>query len=248
MWPRYLIGVRPRPGHRGDWRAAVRDRLATQGAAPFGVDDELVDVSGDPMGVYRFVELDEASHDFAGAPWLARDHRCPFVGPLAGFVAWEWWYGYHSFGDRRYLIDHLLAATDGVIVRTDTGAFFDPIIEAECTLAQVVQKHGFEGGAFFLRDVDHDADYGAYVRDTITAALRAIDLRGDFITYGTSHNRIRIDDFQPRRGETHAACWERFRIHDHHSVRLWGIDCPGLRSPAFRALLDDDASPMPTTA
>jgi len=58
-WPRYLLGVRPRPGYRGDWRAAVRDRLAAQGATPFDVDDQLVDVAGDPMGVYRFVELDE---------------------------------------------------------------------------------------------------------------------------------------------------------------------------------------------
>jgi len=67
---------------------------------------------------YRFVELDEVRRDFAGAPWLARDHRCAFVGGLAGFVAWEWWHGYHGFEDRRYLVDHLVTASDGVIVRT----------------------------------------------------------------------------------------------------------------------------------
>jgi len=244
-WPRYLIAVRPRPGHRGDWRAAVRDRLAAQGAAPLAADEELVDVAGRAMGVYRFVDLDEARRHFAGAPWLAREHRCPFVGALAGFVAWEWWHGYHDFDDRRYLVDHLLAACDGVIVRADTGAIFDPVIEAEYALEHVVQKHGFEDGAFFLRGVDDDPDYAAYVRDTIAAALRAIGLHGDFITYGTSHNPIRIDAFEPRRGETHADCWQRFHAHAHRTVRLWGIDCPGLRSPAFRTFLDDDASPAP---
>src|SRR5207237_9681949 len=37
-------------------------------------------------------------------------------------------------------------------------------------------------------------------------------------------------------------------IRNHRTVRLWGVDVPRLRSPAFRALLDDDASRMPVPA
>lgn len=238
LLPRYLLGIRPRE-RVGRWQEWTRERLRERALARdsmLGGDGELLDVAGAPMGSQRFVERAEVE----GAPWATHRSPCPWVGETLGYLGWEWWHGYLSLEDRRFLFEELRSATCGFFVRTDSGELFEPIVEAEHELVNVSQKHGFSGGACFLHRPGQDAAYEAYVRTTLARALERHELRGPFITYGTSHNPYRIEDFEPRRGESPAACQERFRAHAHWTVRLWGYDLATLSSQRLRDFLDDD--------
>ena len=242
---RYLIAVRERPGRSvpAGWRARVRERLRLHSMTHdvLGADEALLDIGGEPMGSYRFVEREELQAMLPGAAWWRHHLACPWLGEVAGFLSWQWWHGAPSFQDRRYFTSALMRACNGFFARTDTGEVFEPIIEADHALAQVHQKHGFGDGAFFLWDASVAPDYHLDVRARITRELARHDRRGAFITYGTSHNPVRIDSFEPRRGESAHACLARFHLHSHWTVRLWGYDLEALDSPRFQAFLDDDA-------
>jgi hypothetical protein len=161
-----------------------------------------------------------------------------------GFLNFEWWHGHIEFDDRLFFSQVLFGASSGFFARTDTGGWYDPVVEKEFTLNDAVLKHGFLDGDFFLSRaccLDDRAAYEHSVRDAITGELDALGLRGEFISYGTGHNPIRIDQFEPKKGQTYAECWKHFRQHSSRTIRLWGVDWEE-RGAYLREFLDDDAA------
>jgi hypothetical protein len=159
----------------------------------------------------------------------------PFVGDVRGFVTWEWWTS--DMDLRRFFAENLLAAGLGYIARADGAGAFEWMVEEEFPLSHASQKHGFHDGDFFLRD---DPVHSAYVRDTIVAAVEALGLTPKMFNAGTSHNPHRIDDFAPTNGMSRARSWARFQAHAAQMLRLWGVNVAGLRTEAFRRLIEED--------
>ena len=223
---RFRIGIRNHEDWGRRWeRDYVRELAIQLPRAMLGSDGTLLEVGGTPMGRYELVSR--------GAHAVPHS-RCPYLREVVGFFDFEWWDHYVDLADRRFLLSCMLWAARGYIERTDTGQLHDAIVSREVLLREVVSKHGFDDGGFFI---DLGPRYFADTRATILAALDRIGLSASFITYGTSHNPIRIDQFEPRPGQTHASCWELFRRHADTPLMLWGFDVTD--TPLLRELLTD---------
>lgn len=218
---RFRLAIRGRQSWGKDWEQAFRDELSRVGwqATALGPDGQMRDVGGDPMGRYEFQP--RAAHAVVGT-------ACPYVGEVVGFLAFEWWEGYMEFEDRRFFLELFFAASHGYVERTDTGQVYDSVVLRTFRLAEVVSKHGFEDGGFFLHGLPA---YDAGVRAHISAAVERIGLTGSFITYGTSHNPVRIDDFDQRDG------YRIFCMHVDDPIDLWGFETR--ITPELHRLLSD---------
>lgn len=183
-----------------------------------------------PTGRYDFIDASQcASLDL---PWM-RASPCPYVGPILGFVTWEWWTT--GCADHDLLARGLLFAGRGCLGRTDGDVLFEGVVEEEFPLADFAAKHGFHDGDFFWSD----SVYSEYVRGTLVCAVERLGLTPELFTGGTSHNPHRLNQFVPRRGQTFASCWEHFNAHQHQPVKLWGYNISGMKSAAYRALITE---------
>lgn len=232
---RFLLFVRADPSWTGaDWRASLLDSLRERGlGTELGDDGQLHDRG--PSGLFEWATVDEGTAAFPGRPWLELEHACPFVGPVVGFLTWEWWEGHRSFADRSYFVEVALGAARGRVVRTDTDEWLEGVVTRDFRLANVAEKSGFCDGDFFLPDEVADA----HARRTLTEALAARGLHAELSRFGTSHNPYRIERLIPRPGETLASCWDRFRAIQDETVTLWGWNLEGLASERCRRLLGD---------
>jgi hypothetical protein len=217
------------PKWRDQLRAALADEAWSNCLDPTG---ELRDYGGRPIGRYQLFDVREVQARWGSAAWFTIDPPCPFVGPVSGFFNWESWTDAKTGRD---FARDLLWATRGYLARTDQTDRFEGFVEETFPLGDAARKGGFHDGDFFLRD---DPVYGQYVRDTIVAAVEALGLRPELFNGGTSHNPHRIDDFVARKTLSHAACWQKFRDHEHLPLRLWGFNLTGVASPALARFLE----------
>ena len=82
--------------------------------------------------------------------------------------------------------------------------------------------------------------YRAYVRGMIERQVGALGLEPRMFTGGTGHNPHRFEQFVPHGSQTFASCWELFRRHEQDPITLWGRNFTGLRSRAYRELVQAD--------
>lgn len=232
-WYLYLAAVRsPTRRHDPGWAEGLRDCLHDSGW-PNGFDPtgELRDINQRPIGRYQLCGLDEARERWGAAPWFSVEPPCRFVGPVSGFLNWEWW----SDAERGIEFAHdVLWGTRGYLARTDRLDRFEGFVEETFALREADSKHGFHDGDFFLRD---DEVYGHYVRTTITDAVEALGLEPDLFNGGTGHNPHRLNQFVPRKTQTYATCWQTFNEHANDPITLWGYNLTGMASPAFADFL-----------
>lgn len=214
------------------WREWLVRELEELGMPCFDADGTLRERGPQhPSGRYEFID---APPDQSSEPWM-RPSPCPYVGPIVGFVTWDWWTT--GFADREPLARSLLFTGRGCLARTDgRGDVFEAVVEEHFPLADFTQKHGFHDGDFFW----NEPAYRSSVRGRLLRAIEALGLTPELFAGGTSHNPHRISQFVPRRGQTFASCWDTFRAHESDRVALWGYNISGMKSAAFRALLADD--------
>jgi len=219
--------------HDPEWieglRAGLDDALWPQCLDSTG---ELHDIHHNPIGRYQLLEVREVEARWANAAWFTIDPPCRFVGPVSGFLNWESWMDAEMGRD---FAQDALWATRGYLARTDRRERFEGMVEETFLLRDTANKDGFHDGDFFLRD---DPVYGDYVRKEIVAAVEALGLHPELFNAGTSHNPHRIENFLPHKNLSRAASWQKFHDHENLSLRLWGRNLTGMRSPAFAEFLD----------
>lgn len=233
-WFQYVATIHTRQEDRdGAWQAWLVREFEEIGMPFFGSDGTLREHGPQrPSGRYEF--LDAPPPDEPPSPWM-RPSPCPYVGPIAGFVTWEWWTT--EIAQREPLARSLLMAGRGCMARTDgRGGVFEAVVEEAFPLADFAHSHGFHDGDFFWSE----PSYTSSVRGRLVRAVEKIGLEPELFTGGTSHNPHRISQFVPRRGQSFASCWETFRAHEADPVTLWGYNITGMKTAAFHALLADD--------
>jgi len=228
-WYRNLAAARsPSRRHDPAWVDRLLDCLAEAGWPNcFDSTGELRDFHGRPIGRYRLCTVDEAQAGWGAARWFSLDPPCRFVGPVSGFLNWEWWADAETAADFAH---DVLWATRGYLARTDRPDRVEGFVEETFPLRDAASNHGFHDGDFFLRD---DPVYGEYVRGEIVAAVEALGLRTELFNGGTSHNPHRINQFVPRKNQTFATCWQTFKEHEDDPISLWGYNFAGVASAAL---------------
>lgn len=229
-WLPYVAAIHARTDERPrPWSSWLVGELESLGMPVFADDGTLRERGPNrPTGRYDFIEASKPST--VELPWM-RPSPCPYVGPILGYVTWEWWTT--GFAEHDLLARSLLLAGRGCLVRTDGGSLFEGVVEEEFALADFAAKSGFHDGDFFW----NEPGYSEYVRGTLVRAVERLGLTPELFAGGTSHNPHRLSQFIPHRGQTFASCWETFKAHQNTPVKLWGYNISGMKSAAYRALL-----------
>lgn len=136
-----------------------------------------------------------------------------------GFLNWEWWTP--DVEERIYDVDRFIGTCKGYIVRLEDDQGWDGVAKNTYPLAEANEKHGFGSGADLP---DFGPAYDAYVWETITRSLASVGLVAKKTSYGTSHNRIRFDDFLLGKRESHSKCWGLFGQHREDLLQFWAYN------------------------
>lgn len=212
---RFLLGIRS-PEPVGATVAQVEQLFRDAHSDDPELDDGHIGSRRRPRGGYQFATVETVRTAFPDASWLTVAHPEPLIGPVRGFLNFDWWtddIDYKSHGiacwyqrSHGYLVDHT------------HGATFDSIGQLRWPLAEAFNPHGFSDGDFFL---DRPAEYRAAIRLALSRELMLAGVEPTFIDYDTHHNPMLV-----RSRETEAVA-DRF-------VDLWGFDWAILDDPRFR--------------
>ena len=217
---------------RSEWRDHLIARLQDQGSRDVLESDDRL---REDAGRYSLLEVEQAVEVYGQAPWFTLDVRCPFGGSIAGFLCWEWWLS--SYDQRDFFASNVLFAGLGYLARRDGDIRIDALVEETFPLVDAARNAGFHDGEFFLQG---HPGYDAYVRELIERQVGAAGLTPLMFTGGTGHNPHRFEQFEPRRDQTFASCWELFDAHEQDPITLWGRNITGLRSRAYCELVEAD--------
>ncbi|MBL8620497.1 MAG: hypothetical protein JNK64_04310 [Myxococcales bacterium] len=172
-----------------DLRAWVSDKLAPYGYA-LGDGGEVIERGREFNGLRYRVDGPDVH---AARPWHVARSRCPFVGPLAGYVTiepvWE------TLVEHRELRLGLLREGRGVIARLDDDRALAAVALRRFDVRWQLGKYGFEDGDCLLTR-DGDMPYAADVGDRVDAAIRAAGFDVETTWTPTCHNPLRVRDEQ----------------------------------------------------
>jgi hypothetical protein len=216
-WTGFLLAIREMPNwvDKTDWVqsfiAAGEARFDKLEAEKFDPDGQLY-AGREIHGRYQFVDVHAVQEAFPHSSWLTLEPPCPWVGPVRGFLNWEWWTP--SIEARRYDAERFIGTSRGYIVRLRDGKVWEGVRQNEHPLAAAQQKHGFDDGVGLL---DQNNAYQNYVWQTIVEKLAELGLNAKQITYGTSHNRFRFDELVSNTPEA----WRRFEAHKADVLKIW---------------------------
>lgn len=213
-----------------DLRTWVSDRLAPYGYA-LGDGGEVIERGREFNGLRYRVDGPEA---YAARPWHVARSRCPFVGPLAGYVTiepvWE------TVAEHRELRLGLLREGRGVIARLDDDRALAAVALRRFDVGAGLGKYGFEDGDCLLTR-DEDTPYADDVLDRVHAAARAAGFDAMAGWMSTCHNPVRAHAIEVLPGgPLHRTAWRAGERVDPDELRgveveIWAYDF---------AALDDD--------
>lgn len=213
---RAVVPVAQRERHiRRQWRRRFTEAAAAQIRANWlGDDGAMIDFDETRIGTHRFLEVAEAKRSFEDR--IAREVRCPFLGPVEGFLHVELeGQDYETLG---WIVSQLLYISRGFVVCLDDDRRVESTVFEDFALDDLTQKHGFHDGECFY---GHQGDHADYVRSTLLAHLDGLGLPVRLITFGTSHNPFRIEEFLPG---PHGSPSESERVFERHKddrLSLW---------------------------
>ena len=214
-----VIGAR---AVEGRWKAWLARELHSRGIA---IHDERLRVDGELIGFARLVDVEDARVWYGEASWM-QPSASPWVGPPAGVIGWT-----HSVDDhvaRERLLQALIELGRGPFVRrvTERDEVLESFVRRRFSLANLVQRHGFDDGAALLRN---DAEYMTAAVAIAQEALRAAGYVADVGTW-PSDNPLRISGPVWRDGR---ALDDAERELAAHGFDLWAYDWSILREPTF---------------
>jgi hypothetical protein len=213
-----------------DLGAWVSDQLAPYGYA-LGHGGEVIERGREFNGLRYRVDGPDA---YAARPWHVPRSRCPFVGPLAGYVTiepvWE------TLAEHQELRLGLLREGRGVIARLDDDRALAAVALRSFDLGSALGKSGFDDGDCMLTR-DDDTPYAADVLARVHAAARAAGFDAMAGWMSTCHNPVRADaiavlaDGPPHRTAGRAGALVDRDTLSGVAVEIWAYD--------FDALDDD---------
>lgn len=226
-WYRYLLAIRS-PDAASGGASGGEQAFRDAGWMVLDLDDGSIGPQRHPRGAYQFVTLDTARAAFPTARWWSVDHPVRSVGRAHGFLNFEWWTDDRT--QRATDIGNWFGRSCGYLVDLTEGTVYNAVVRRRWPLREVLERHGFDDGDFFL---SHQPVHLEPARQILTTALTAAGIEPEFITYGTHHNPLLVQS------HNFAAVEGRF-------VDLWGWNQALMNDPGFRRhVLNDPTSGQP---
>jgi hypothetical protein len=218
----YIAAIHDALVDEPDWAAWLRRHLAAEQVTL--ADDELVLHVGEVVGRYELLAPAAAAARHRDAPWWSLEPR-PWLGGVAGFFSWT-----HAADERAamaHLVPTLIRRGRGVIARLDSGRFHETVHPRTFSLANLLERHGFDDGEALLA---RDGDYLDHVVGEVERALAAAGFEAAVGVASTHHNPIRIVG-EVRRGGVAIA--DPLAALAASAVTLWAYDWDVLDDVAF---------------
>lgn len=180
-----------------------------------------------PIGLYEFIDIQqiEKNNKIYNNNFLLKS-KCPYIGAPIGIFTWEWYD--EKLENKVDAATCLAYAGGGKIFKSNSDEYFDPIIKLKYPLSDINNKYGFEEAGVFLNYIEDKEKYIQSIKQKIITALEQLELKGSFITYGTSHNWMQINEVYPE---------EKFK---NTLIEFWGFDMGLYENKNFEAFLTSD--------
>lgn len=184
-FPPYVAVILDQPAMGPEWKSWLTFEMALRGVL-LGTDETLKD-DGLVIGFFRFLELDETHEVLRAANVQVSALECPWAGPVRGAIGWM---SLTSYGDLlRNFLPFMVRQGRGPFIRTDDGAYYEPVRRVTFSLGNLLGKFGFEDGDAFL---SHEPDYLEYARREAEAVLERAGLEAPIGATETIHNPLRV--------------------------------------------------------
>lgn len=181
--PSHVAVVLDQPNMGPEWKSWLTFELALRKVV-LGTDEVISDEDGF-IAFFRFMELEEVQEILRAAHVEISALQCPWGGAVRGAIAWDG----NCWDVMHRLVPRLLWRSRGPVLRTEDGAYREPLRKVTFSLMELTSKHGFDDGDAFL---SHDPDYLEYACREATAALAAGGLEAGVGSIDTHHNPLRI--------------------------------------------------------
>lgn len=180
----------------------------------------------DAIGRYQFLTTKQIQKHFKNKPWLLHKNTCPYLTETIGYFNWEFWSNQNTIiKHQENLILQWLSFTNGIIVNTHTGAFFDFIQKLKYPLSDINKTYGFQQGQVFLSNVEQE--YFEELKNSVYKALKYNTKYTFKNNYSTGRNELYIPAIIPN------------SLLENKLLSFWGFNIDITNSKAWMLFLQN---------